>query len=56
MAALITTATGAEVDVVEGRRGEFSVSVGGEVVARKDSSGFPEDVEVVAAVERALAG
>jgi len=56
VAALITTATGADVDVIEGRRGEFSISVGDEVVARKDSSGFPADDEAVAAVRRALGG
>lgn len=54
MAALITTATGAPVDVVEGGRGEFSIRVGDEVVARKDWGGFPTDDEVVAAVRRAL--
>ena len=54
MAALITAATGVEVDIVEGRRGEFSVVVGDEVVARKGSEGFPQDDEIVARVQRAL--
>lgn len=54
MAALITKATGINVDVVEGARGEFSVRVGDEIVARKDSRGFPEEDEVVAAVQRSL--
>lgn len=54
MAALIQTSTGAEVDVVEGARGEFSVRVGDEIVARKDTRGFPQDEEIVAAVRRTL--
>jgi hypothetical protein len=54
VAVLITEATGVEVDVVEGSRGEFSVRVGDEIVARKDARGFPRDDEVVAAVQRAL--
>ncbi len=54
MAARITEATGAAVDITEGSRGEFSVRVGDEIVARKDASGFPQDDDVVAAVRRAL--
>lgn len=54
MAALITKATGAKVDVVEGARGEFSVRVDDAIIARKDSRGFPQEEEIVIAVRRAL--
>ena len=54
MAALIKDAIGAETEVAEGARGEFTVWVGDDVVARKDSSGFPTDDEALAAVRRAL--
>ena len=54
MAALIKNAVGAETELVEGARGEFTVWVGDDVVARKDSSGFPSDDEALAAVQRAL--
>ena len=56
MAALIKNATGADVDVVEGGRGEFTVWVGDQVVAQKSSLGFPSDEDAVAAVRQALAG
>ncbi len=55
MAALIKQATGADAELVEGGRGEFTVWVGEEVVARKDSLGFPADDEALAAVQQALA-
>ena len=54
MAAAITEATSAEVDVVEGARGEFSVRVGERVVAQKSPRGFPSDAEIVAEVRAAL--
>ena len=54
MAALIEQATGATPELVDGKRGEFTVWVNGVVVARKDSSGFPADDEVVTAVRGAL--
>jgi hypothetical protein len=52
VAALIKDAVGADVELREGGRGEFTVWVGDEVVAQKDANGFPEDNEVVAAVQR----
>ena len=55
MAALIEEATGIAPEVVEGSRGEFTVWVGGEVVARKDARGFPADGDIVAAVKAAAA-
>ena len=54
MAALIRDATGAEVDVVEGARGEFSIRVGDRVVAEKSRTGFPTEADIVAAVRQAL--
>ena len=54
MAALIKDATGAETDVVEGARGEFSIRVGDRVVAEKSRTGFPSDDEIVAAVRGGL--
>jgi hypothetical protein len=56
VAALIKNATGADVDVVEGGRGEFTVWVGDQVVVQKSSLGFPSDEDAVAAVRHALAG
>jgi hypothetical protein len=55
VAALITKETGADVELVEGGRGEFTVWVGEEVVARKDALGFPAENEALAAVLQALA-
>ena len=55
MAALIKQTIGADVQLVEGGRGEFTVWVGGEVVAKKDPLvGFPTDDDALAAVQRAL--
>ena len=54
MAALIKDKTGIEPELVEGGRGEFSVWVGTERVARKGMRGFPSDEQVLEAVERAL--
>ena len=55
MAALIRENLGAEAELVEGGRGEFTVWVGEERVAQKDSQGFPSDAEALAAVRQALA-
>lgn len=54
MAALIKDKTGIESNLVAGGRGEFTVWVGQDVVARKDESGFPEDADVLTAVQQAL--
>jgi hypothetical protein len=54
VAALITKATGAKVDIVEGARGEFSVRIDDKIIARKDSRGFPQEEEIVTAVRHAL--
>jgi hypothetical protein len=55
VAALIKDAFGADTELVEGARGEFTVWVGDERVAQKDALGFPSDDDAVAAVRRALA-
>jgi len=41
-------------EIVEGRRGEFTVWVGDRKVAEKTSSGFPADDDIVKAVKQAL--
>lgn len=54
MAALLESRTGIKPDVVEGGRGEFTVWVGNTKVAQKDANGFPEDDQVLAAVQTSL--
>ena len=54
MAALIKTEVGAEPELVEGGRGEFTVWVGDQVVAQKGWVRFPSDKKVLAAVREAL--
>jgi hypothetical protein len=55
VAALIKQTIGADVQLVEGGRGEFTVWVGDDVVAKKDPLvGFPTDDDALAAVQRAL--
>jgi hypothetical protein len=44
---------GLEVELVDGNRGEFTVLVDGQVVARKQGDDFPPTEEVVAAVRNA---
>ena len=56
MAAVIKDGTGADVDVIEGGRGEFSIRVDDVIVAQKSPRGFPSDTEVVKAVKAALGG
>ncbi len=54
MAAELKKEPGLEVEVVNGGRGEFSVSVNGKEVARKGES-MPSADEIVAAVRKAAA-
>lgn len=54
MAALIQRRTGANPELIEGGRGEFTVWVDGMVVAKKTPDGFPTDEEAVAGVVGAL--
>lgn len=56
MAAVIKQGTGLDAELVEGRRGEFTIWVGDAVVAQKDPDlGFPSEEDVLAAVKQALA-
>jgi hypothetical protein len=43
-----------ETQLIAGDRGEFTVWVGDEVVAKKNWLGFPDDEKVVTAVREAL--
>ena len=56
MAELIKRELGVEPELIEGDRGEFSVWVGDQVVAKKGWVRFPADVKVLSAVRQALAG
>ena len=44
-----------DAELIEGRRGEFTVWVGETQVAGKDANGFPSEHDVLAAVQHALA-
>ena len=54
MAALIKDELGVDSAVIEGARGEFTVWVDDQVVAKKDNEGFPSDEDALAAVRRAV--
>jgi hypothetical protein len=56
VAALIADETSVTPELVEGRRGEFTIWVGDREVAAKSLKGFPADAKVLAAVKSALAG
>jgi len=56
VAALLKKELGAEVETTGGGRGEFTVWVGEELVARKGMLRFPSDQKVLDAVRAALAG
>jgi predicted Rdx family selenoprotein len=51
---LLKRELGVETNLVEGDRGEFTVWVDEQVVARKGRFGFPEDMKVLEAVREAL--
>ena len=54
MAALIETELHENTEILEGARGEFTVWVDDECVAKKDADGFPDDRAIVEAVRRRL--
>jgi hypothetical protein len=54
VAALIKDQAGLDAELIEGGRGEFTVWVDDQIVARKDAAGFPADEEALAAVQHAL--
>ncbi len=55
MAELLKGELGVEATLVKGDRGEFTVWVGEEMVAKKGWLGFPDDEKILAAVRRSLA-
>ena len=52
MAAVLKKETGIDPDLVEGKRGEFTVWIDDELIAQKDALGFPSDDDVLAAVRK----
>jgi hypothetical protein len=54
VAALIQSELNENTEILEGARGEFTVWVGDECVAKKDADGFPADSAIVEAVRRRL--
>ena len=54
MAAALKSALNVDTDLVEGKRGEFTVWVGTKAVAQKGLFGFPSEEDVVEAVRGAL--
>jgi hypothetical protein len=55
VAALLRKELGAEVEMIGGDRGEFTVWVGDQLVARKGVLRFPSDQKVLESVRAALA-
>lgn len=55
MAELIKRELGVEPELIEGDRGEFTVWVADQVVAKKGWFRFPPDQKVLAAVRQAMA-
>jgi hypothetical protein len=54
VAALLKEKLHVDTELVVGGRGEFTVWVGDHVVARKTEDGFPDDGDVLAAVQTSL--
>jgi hypothetical protein len=54
VAAVLKEHVGADAELIEGNRGEFTVWVGEERVAAKDATGYPSEQDILAAVRRAL--
>jgi len=54
VAALIESELHEDTEIIEGARGEFTVWVGDDCVAKKDADGFPADSTIVEAVRRRL--
>jgi hypothetical protein len=55
VAALITGKTGIVPELIEGKRGEFTIWLDDREIAGKRGYQFPADADVLAALERALA-
>jgi hypothetical protein len=56
VAAFIREQLGLQPELVEGDRGEFTVWVGDQMVAKKGWVRFPQDQNVLSAVQQALMG
>ena len=54
MAELLKKELNVETKLIEGEKGEFTVWVADEIVARKGWRGFPDDEKILAAVREAL--
>jgi len=54
VAALIQSELHENTEILVGARGEFTVWVGDDCVAKKDADGFPADSAIVDAVRRRL--
>ena len=52
MAAVLKQETGIDPELIEGKRGEFTVWVDDELIAQKDANGFPSEEDVLAAVRK----
>lgn len=52
MAAVVKSETGIDAELIEGGRGEFTVWLDDELIARKDAAGFPSEDDVLAAVRK----
>lgn len=52
MAAALKQETGIDAELVEGRRGEFTVWADDELIAQKDANGFPSEEDVLAALRK----
>jgi predicted Rdx family selenoprotein len=55
VAELLKKELGVETSLVEGERGEFTIWVDDQVVAKKNWLGFPDDEKVLEAVRQSLA-
>ena len=54
MAALLERELGVKAELIEGRLGEFTVGVGGKVIAKKGLIFFPPDQKILNAARKAL--
>ena len=52
MAAVLKQESGIDPELIEGKRGEFTVWMDDELIAQKDANGFPSEDDVLAAVRK----
>jgi hypothetical protein len=52
VAAVLKKETGLDPELVEGRRGEFTVWIDDELIAQKSALGFPSEDDVLEAVRK----